>query len=266
MIDEVPTNQRTTDEQERFVNIGASFVTDTKSPVTVEPCERAFNDPSVTPKSLATLDTTARDAWCDASPPQLGAQCFRVIRFIGVQFHGTPAGSAASPSDGRDGIHGFHHHLRVMDVCGAHRDGERDALSVHDQMAFRARFAAIRWIRPGFIAPFCDPTDEESSEARDQSIRSASPKWSSKVRWSRRHTPASCHSRSLRQHVMPEPQPISGGRYSHGNPVASTNRMPRNTSRFGVRGRPPRGFSASGGSNGSMTAHSSSVINCFAMH
>jgi uncharacterized membrane protein YgcG len=87
----------------------------------------------------------------------------------------------------------------------------------------------------------------------------------SKAWWSLRQTLASCHSFSRRQQVIPLPQPISGGRYCHGNPVMSTKRMPRNTSRFGRRGRPPRSFSGSGGSKGSMTAHSSSVINCFAM-
>ena len=42
-------------------------------------------------------------------------------------------------------------------------------------------------------------------------------------------------------------------------------RMPRSTSRFGMRGLPPFAFSGSGGSNGSMTSHSSSVINGCAM-
>jgi hypothetical protein len=152
-----------------------------------------------------------------------------------------------------------------MHVGRAQRNGERDALPVHDHMAFRARFAAIRWIRPGFIAPFSAGTAEESREARVQSMRSASPKRSSSRRWSFCQTPASCHSRNLRQQVIPDPQPISGGKYSHGKPVASTKRMPRRTSRFGMRGRPPFDFSGSGGSKGSMTAQSSSVINCFAM-
>lgn len=247
------------------MDIGASLVADTKPPVAVEPCKRAFDDPPMSAETFATFDAPARDARCDGASSQPFAQRLRVICFIGVQLPGTLAWSAASSFDGCDGIQRFNHHLRVMHVRRTYCDGERDALPVHDQMAFRARFAAIRWIRPGFIAPLSAGTAEESREARDQSIRSASPKWSSKVRCKRCHTPASCHSRSLRQHVMPEPQPISKGRYSHGNPVASTNKMPRNTSRFGVRGRPPRRFSGSGGSSGSMTAHSSSLISCFAM-
>jgi uncharacterized membrane protein YgcG len=141
---------------------------------------------------------------------------------------------------------------------------ERDATSFDHKLALRARFAAIRRILSGFSAPPTAATLAESNEARDQSIRSAWPRRSSKVRCNLCQTPASCHSLSLRQQVMPEPQPISGGKYSHGNPVESTKRMPRSTSRSGMRGRPPHGFSGSGGSNGSITAHSSSLINCFA--
>ena len=41
--------------------------------------------------------------------------------------------------------------------------------------------------------------------------------------------------------------------------------MPRRQSRFEMRGRPPRGLSGSGGSNGSTTAHNSSLATGFAM-
>jgi hypothetical protein len=96
-------------------------------------------------------------------------------------------------------------------------------------------------------------------------MRSASPSLSSKTWWRRFQTPALCQSRKRRQQVIPEPQPISGGRYSQGKPVESTKRMPRSTSRLGMRGRPPLGLDGSGGNNGSTTNQSSSVINCLAM-
>lgn len=41
--------------------------------------------------------------------------------------------------------------------------------------------------------------------------------------------------------------------------------MPRRQSRFEMRGLPPLGFSGSGGSNGSTTAHNSSLTMGFAM-
>ncbi len=70
--------------------------------------------------------------------------------------------------------------------------------------------------------------------------------------------PACCQSRSRRQQVMPLPQPISAGRYSHGSPVLSTNRMPVSAARSGTGGRPPFGQGLAGGSNGSIILHKSS--------
>jgi hypothetical protein len=247
------------------MNVGTPFVTNAQAAIAIEPRERALNDPPMPAEPFAAFNPAPRDARRDASFAQLLAQRFRVIRLVGVQLLRAFTWSTAPTLDRLNGVHRREHHPRVVDVGRREPHRERDALPVHDHMAFRARFAAIRRIRPGLIAPFSALTDEESSEARDQSMRSASPSRSSNTRWSFCRTPASCHSRSLRQQVIPEPQPISGGRYSHGRPVESTKRMPRSTSRSGMRGRPPRTFSGSGGSKGLMTAQSSSLINCLAM-
>lgn len=265
MVDEVPTDQRAADVQERQVHVCPPLVTDAQAPVTIQPRDSALDYPAMPTESLATLDAPARDARRDATSAQLLQQRLRVISLVGVQLRGALARAADGALDRLDGVHRLKHHAGVVDVGRAHRDRERDALPVHDQMAFRARFAAIRRILPGLTAPLCAGTAEESREARDQSMRSASPRWLSKAWWSLCQTPASCHSRSLRQQVIPEPHPISGGRYSHGSPVESTKMMPRSTSRFGMRGLPPFRFSGSGGSKGSITSQSSSVINGFAM-
>ena len=65
-----------------------------------------------------------------------------------------------------------------------------------------------------------------SSGQRLQSIALARPSRTSSARCSRSQTPASCQSRSRRQQVMPEPQPISWGSIAQGMPVRSTKRMP----------------------------------------
>jgi hypothetical protein len=152
-----------------------------------------------------------------------------------------------------------------MDIGGRQGYGERDSVSVGHNVALRARFATIRWIRPGFSAPPGAGTLAESSDARDQSIRSACPSLSSSTWCTRRHTPASCQSRRRRQHVIPLPHPISCGSISQGIPLRSTNRIPVSATRFGTRGRPPFGLGGSGGSSGSMIAHSPSGSNGFAM-
>jgi len=83
--------------------------------------------------------------------------------------------------------------------------------------------------RPGWGRSWRPPnarTCELSIAARDQSISSASLSFASSSSCSRCQIPASWHSRNLRQQVIPEPQPISCGRYSHGIPVCNTNKIP----------------------------------------
>jgi hypothetical protein len=75
--------------------------------------------------------------------------------------------------------------------------------------------------------------------------------------------PAFCQSRNLRQHVTPEPDPISCGKYSHGIPVFNTKMIPAKRAQSCTLGRTPhhlaRRFGL--GSSGSITAHSSSLAN-----
>jgi hypothetical protein len=140
---------------------------------------------------------------------------------------------------------------------------ERDALSLDHKMALRARFAAIRRIRPGRSAPLGAGTENESIQARLQSIWSASPSRSSSSWWSLRHTPRWFHSRNLRQQVTPEPQPISGGSMDQGMPLRRTKMMPRKASRLETGGRPPFGLGRGSGSKGRMISHNSSETNGF---
>jgi hypothetical protein len=70
---------------------------------------------------------------------------------------------------------------------------------------------------------------------------------------------------SLRQQVVPDPQPSSGGSHDHGKLARRTKMMPRRQSRFEMRGLPPFGFLGSGGSSGSTTSHNSSLTMGFAM-
>lgn len=173
--------------------------------------------------------------------------------------------SRLASSDRLDGVNRLKHHPRFVHVCGADPHRERDAFGFDHNMALRARFASIRRILAGFLPPFGAGTVNESIEARDQSSWSASARRSSNTWWSLCHTPASCHSRSLRQQVTPEPQPISGGSQDQGRLARRTKMMPRKQSRLEMRGLPPLGLSGSGGSSGSTTAQSSSLRMGFAI-
>jgi len=105
-----------------------------------------------------------------------------------------------------------------------------------------------------------------SSEHRLQSIRPARPRRSSSVWWNACQMPASCQSRSRRQQVMPEPQPISCGSISQGMPLLSTKRMPVSVARALIGGRPPFGRGGWGGSRGLNKDQRASETRGAAMH
>ena len=76
-------------------------------------------------------------------------------------------------------------------AVGARQDGrQRDATTIDDQVPFRARFAAIGGVRSHRVTPLLAGMLALSRLARSQSIRSASPSRSSRVRWRRSQTPA----------------------------------------------------------------------------
>jgi hypothetical protein len=94
-----------------------------------------------------------------------------------------------------------------VDICGREHYRQWDAPSVRNKVALGALLSFICRIRCGFWAPLLAGMEAESSEARSQSICSASPRRSSKRRCSLSHTPASCHSLRRRQQVIPSRSP-----------------------------------------------------------
>ena len=167
-------------------------------------------------------------------------------------------GSPSLASHGWNGVNERDKLSYVVAVCAGYGEGKRNALPVGDDMMFGAEFAAVRRIRARLLPPKTARTLEESTTTRDQS--SWSDLWSSAsiVSYTRCHTPNSCHLAKRRQQVIPDPHPISCGRYSHGIPVRKTNRIPVSAPRLGTAGRPLLLGSLSGGKRGSMSVHSSS--------
>jgi hypothetical protein len=152
-----------------------------------------------------------------------------------------------------------------MDVGGRMADGPRNPRSVSQQVAFRTRLAAIRRVRSGVRPPKTARTEQLSSTATSRFSSPDCPNSSSNVCQILIHNPDSCQSRSRRQQVIPEPQPISRGRYSQGVPVLRTNKIPVKHARSETRGRPPFGLAGSSGSRGAIRSHNSSGTSGFAI-
>ena len=247
------------------MDVISSLIANLQPTMAIEPGQCPLHHPAVAPEALAGVDAPPGNARSDASLSQGLPTAGEVIGFVRVQLVRSLPRSPSRTFDRFNGIDRRLQHLGVMDIGRRLGYGERDPVSVCHNMALRARFAAICRIRSGFSAPPGAGTLAESSDARDQSIWSASPSRSSSIWCILRHTPASCQSRKRRQQVMPLPQPISWGSISQGMPLRNTNRIPVNAARFATLGRPPLGLGGSGGSNGSMIAHSSSGNSGFPM-
>ncbi|SRR5579883_3284213 len=248
------------------MNVGAAFVARRQSAIgAVEPGEIALHNPTVPSKFLPGLDAATRDSRGDAADRAAGSAEDVVVGLVRVKLGGTKARWASATSDRRDPIEHRLQMIALVGVGGRDVDGERDAIPIDDQVLLGAELSAVRWVRPRRFTPPFARTLDASRLARVQSIRPAFPSSSSRTRWSRSHTPASCQSRSRRQQVIPLPHPSSWGRYSHPIPVRSTNKMPVSAARSSTGGRPPRGFGFGGGINGWMRSQSASGTSGFAM-
>jgi hypothetical protein len=267
-LEEAETDEGAGEIEERKVEIREALVADHQATEAVEPSEGPLDDPAVPSQFLTGLDPTSSDATADATMAQVVPTAAVVIALVGMQCVGAYPRSAARTPDGFDRFDQIFEDDRVVDIGRREPDREWDALPINQDVALRARFATIGRVGTNLLirtAPLFAGTIEPSRLARDQSTWSAPPNRSRSARCRRCHTPACCQSRKRRQHVTPLPQPSSWGRYSHGSPVLSTNRMPVSAARSGMRGRPPLGLGGSGGSSGAITSHSASLTSGLAI-
>jgi hypothetical protein len=243
---------------ESLKDVGASLVADRQPSEAAEPGQGSFDHPAMPSQALAVFDATPGNTRLDGAPTQRLSALWEIVTLVGMQLGRSPAGPPPTLVNWRHGVDQLVEEPAVVDICRAEPDSEWDAPSVGDQVALGAGAAAIGRVGAGFLAPLLAGTEALSTQARLQSMAPARPKRSSRTRCSLSQTPAACQSRSRRQHVIPDPQPISCGSISQGMPLFSTNRMPVNAARCGNGGRPPCGLGRSGGSTGSITAHNSS--------
>ena len=209
-------------------------IADGEAPEAVQPGKGAHHHPPVLAKPLAAFDATTGNARGDPTGAALLAAAAMILSLVGVQLAWPATGSArAADPNARHGIQSGGQHPAVVTVGTAQRQAQRRAVVVRDEVALGARPAAVRGVRAGLRAPLLALILALSSAARDQSMAFAAGRRSSSIRCRRRHTPASCQSRSRRQQVMPDPQPISTGRRFQAVPVVSTKTMPVRAARFG---------------------------------
>ena len=135
------------------MDVITSLVANPEPPEAVDPGEGSFTDPSMATEAFLGLDATSSDPCCDASLAQSHPTASEVVALVRMQLDLTLAWSTSGSLDRSDGIYHLLEHHAVVDICRRVPDRERDAVPVDHNMALRARFAAIRWIRAGLGPP-----------------------------------------------------------------------------------------------------------------
>jgi len=248
------------------MNIGTFLVADAQATPLEQPIETGLDDVAKLTEPAAVFCISMGDQGLNPLLAK-GLTDFGfgiVCSICQEKFHPSSARSASSP-DSRSLVDDVSGRLRVVDISGRMVDRPRNPGAFRQQVAFRTRLAAIRWVRTGVRPPKTALTEQLSSTPTSRSNSPACPSSSSSNCQILIQTPACCQSRSRRQHVIPQPQPISSGRYSHGVPVFRIKRIPVKQLRSETRGRPPLGFRRSGGNNGWIRSHNSSGNNGLAM-
>jgi hypothetical protein len=136
------------------MDVVAALVAHLEAPVAVHPRQSSFHHPPVSSQLLAGFDASPCYPGGYAPLPERLAASREVVSLVGMQLlRALARASTRRLADRLNGIHGLFQDLGVVDVgsCMDHR--ERDASSVDHNMALRARFALIRRIRAGSLAP-----------------------------------------------------------------------------------------------------------------
>ena len=242
------------------MNISAPFEANAKTPEVMEPGMCAFDHPAIFTQAAAVFGSALCNDRLNATFAQYLAMPLGVVAAISkdrVRLLQRPTGLATQRQNGID----QRQQLRnIMAIRAGQNGRDWDAVSVGCYMVLGTWSRTIRGVRPCFSPAPTARIDDESTTTREKSISSAALSLLNKMSCSRSQTPASCQSRKRRQHVTPEPQPISVGKSRQRRPVLSTNRIPVNAARSATGLRPGffcrRGFA--GGNSGSISAHNAS--------
>jgi hypothetical protein len=248
------------------MNVVSLFIADAQTPPLEQPLEASFHDVPERAQPAAVLIVPVANRGYDPPSCQRFADLIlSVIRQVCQHFVGTAPATAIGLVDRWKRIDEGDGALRIVHIRARVLNRERNAAGIGDQMTLRAVLSAIRGVWAGFLPPKRARTEQLSMTAQDKSTSPAAPSSLRKIFQIFSQTPASCQSRSRRQQVMPQPQPISGGRYSQGQPLLRMKRIPVRHARSETRGRPPFGFGGSGGNKGRIRSHNSSDNNRLAM-
>jgi len=233
----------------------------------MQPRDRAFNDPPRATEATAVRRAAFRELRGNAARQELMSMRLRVVAAVALDEARLPQGRTRATAQWRNRIHQRQQLGHVVPVRRREARDNRNPVRVGKNMMFRPGLAAIGRVRSSFFPPRSARSEALSTTARARSSWPRRRNSTSSTRWRCFQTPARCQRTSRRQHVDPQPQPISGGSMFHGSPLRKTKRMPVSTARSGIGFRPAywrlRGRRL--GSRGSIRVHKSSSTRAWLM-
>lgn len=248
------------------MHVGPAFITHSQTAELMQPGESALDYPARCAQMAAMRGASLADLRTNAALPQDSAITFAVITPIGLNECRLDQRMTASTGNLWHALNERHQLRAVVAVGPRENDVYRCAVAIDDEVVLAPRLAPISRVGPSFFPPWMARTDELSAITREKSSRLAPLSLPSKMRCSFSHTPACCQSRARRQHVMPEPHPISLGSISQGRPDCRMNMMPVKIRRSSSRLRPAGVLRGGGaGNNGFTISHNASSTSSRAM-
>lgn len=154
------------------MDVLSALVADLEAAKLVDPGVGAFHHPAVMPQPLARFDPAAGDPWNDETLFQPLTQGGTIISLVCVQFVRVVA-LTLPHTERRQCIDQGQQVLAIGGIGPRLPDDQRQTVAVYHKVALRARFAAVRRVRPCGSAPFGAGTLELSTQTRLQSMRSA---------------------------------------------------------------------------------------------
>ena len=158
------------------MDVVAAIVADAKTAKAMQPCDGPLDDPAEAAESTAVTMIATSDEGKNSVTPQLLAVGSGIVGAVGEDGSRPATSVPVMVFQGRD-AGDQRQQLRHVVRIGAGDDGrERDAAAVGHQMMLGARARAIGGIRTRFFPAPMARIEEESTTARDQSMRNASAK------------------------------------------------------------------------------------------
>jgi len=239
------------------MHAGSAFVSQVEATKSVEPRERALDDPPGASESAAVRAAAFRQLAGDPALFECVPMWLRVVTTVALDHARSPQRPTWAAAQRWNAVDQGQQLGHVVPVRRREARDDRNPVGVGENMMFRPGLTAIGRVRSSFFPPRSARSEALSTIARAKSSWPRRRSSVSNARWSRFQTPARCHRTNRRQHVLPDPHPISLGSIFQGMPLRSTNKMPVNTARSdsGLRPAYRRLRGRRLGSNGSMCAH-----------